>query len=407
MKRTNKISSFVRFLKDLISTANINIAEDIFEIKDEYEFAANALHEISEYFYQSNASLEKKYFSEFHEYWEKHHRDIIDPQIDEENCYKIALALEKIYKENIIKVQLDTLDLSKSQIADVRYFTTIQDFKIDINAKVNPFRLYKKHPEVFEAKEILKDQNNIDRLLHYIGADDQGDKRRKWMQKAAQLLLEKYDGKAINIAEENDNDVLAVIGALTEGQDKYGYSIKKVNMLIRDLIDLNVWTKLRNVEYLDTMSDQNTMRIALRTGILKTRTPLLSSLLDVYCYQYSLIDEYNRKAWREVWLQWAKIKNNNRPNTPASFDYLIYRMGKKACKKVARICAPNAKIKENTYKKLSDQDKLIFKDGHCMFNSICKNENKILNPPRSISQKQKTGWDNAKTNEGGGGGLSS
>ena len=408
MKHDKTISSFLGFLQNLATTLFLKIDFDkLFQKNNEYEIVSDILHKLSQYFYQSNSALEARYFSEFHKYWESNHKDIINPVIDKNACLELARALEELYKYNVIKTQLDPLDLSKEEIARVRFFTTIQDFKIDINAKVNPFELQKRFPELFKPEDIVKNPHNINKLLNYLGATDQGDKRQKWMLKAAQLLIDEYEGEAINIANKNSDDVNEIVGALTEGQDKYGYSIKKTHIFIRDLLDLRVWYGLKNIEMLDTVSDQNTMRIALRTGILKTKTPLISSFLDVYCYQYSLIDEYNRKAWREVWIQWAKIKDNHRPVTPASYDYLIYRMGKVACKKTSRICPPNKKVSEQKYKKLDSQDRLIFKDEYCIFAKICKLENKILNPPRSISQKQRTGWDNAKTNEGGGGGLSS
>jgi len=46
------------------------------------------------------------------------------------------------------------------------------------------------------------------------------------------------------------------------------------------MADLNVWTYKKNIEEINVMSDKNTMRIALRTGILQFRIPLLASYLS-------------------------------------------------------------------------------------------------------------------------------
>ena len=60
--------------------------------------------------------------------------------------------------------------------------------------------------------------------------------------------------------------------------------------------------------------------------------------LDVFCYQYSLVDRLTRQAWRAVWEEWDKISNNNRPPTPASMDYLLFRLGKIGCRPNRRFC---------------------------------------------------------------------
>ena len=74
------------------------------------------------------------------------------------------------------------------------------------------------------------------------------------------------------------------------------------------------------------------MRIALRTGILRVRAPLLTSYVDVYDYQYGLIDEYTKIAWRRVWDVWGTLASNHRVESPAMFDFLVYRIGQKCCK---------------------------------------------------------------------------
>ena len=57
---------------------------------------------------------------------------------------------------------------------------------------------------------------------------------------------------------------------------------------------------------------------------------------------------------------------------------------------------------------LVPQDRLVFTpDRYCIFTDVCGAERKILNAPSSISIEGRTGWKSGKTNEGGGGGISS
>ena len=227
------------------------------------------------------------------------------------------------------------------------------------------------------------------------------------MLNSARLLVDKYDSSAYKINEIHNGNVVEIVEALT-AEERYGFSIKKVHMFLRDMADLGVWKYKSNVEKLDVMSDKNTMRVALRTGILQFRIPLLASFLDVFCYQYSMVDRLNREAWRKVWEEWDKISNNHRPPTPASMDYLIFRIGKIACRPNKRFCPPEREISEKKLESLIPQDRLIFrKDRYCIFSDICQLERKTLNAPNSISIEGRTGWKSGKTNEGGGGGISS
>jgi len=306
-----------------------------------------------------------------------------------------------------VRVVADTLNLTKEQIAQVRFFTAIQDFKIDIGRKGNPYEIYKQKPECFDPKRILQNSLLVDTFLDSIGADSQGDKRKDWMRSAAQLLLTDYKGAAFNICQKHENDPTEIRRALTTTEG-YGFSKKKADMLLRDLADLGVWSYGRNADSLDVMSDANTMRIALRTGILRFRIPLLASYLDVYCSQYELVDQKNCEAWREVWHQWNNIPGNHRPPTPASMDYLIFRMGKLSCKKSTRKCPPEKPATKKKIESLFRQDQLLYdSEGYCIFKEICPNERKPLQPPKSISILGRTGWNSGITNEGGGGGISS
>jgi hypothetical protein len=405
------MSEFLAFLSKVTSHLKIDVSVEELRrrISDEDEIAAQVLHEINRFLYQKHASLEQGYVSEFHKYWKYKHEKILRPTIAKRDVFKVAKVLERIYANNTIRVQLNTLALSNEAIANVRFFTAIQDFKIDISAKTNPFELYSLNPDFFNAGRILENELLIDEFLNRIGADSQRDKRKPWMQESARLLQQTYKGSAYNINKVHRGDVVDIKEALA-GPKKYGFSRKKADMFLRDMADLGVWRYRKNIDQINVMSDKNTMRVALRTGILQFRIPLLASYLDVYCYQYALVDRWNVKAWREVWKAWDRIPNNHRPPTPASIDYFIYRMGKLACRPSARLrkCPPSKPARKKWVESKVSQDQLLFDSNfNCIFAGICKAERKILNHPMSISIKGQTGWDSGTTNEGGGGGIQS
>jgi hypothetical protein len=322
-------------------------------------------------------------------------------------CLAIARVLEGVYRNNTVKVQLNTLDLTKDEIANVRFFTAIQDFNIDVHARSNPFEFYKRHPDCFKPEKVKDNDLLVDELLNFLGAQSQRDKRKPWMLNSARLLVEKYNSSAYGINEVCNGDVVEIVKALT-AEERYGFSTKKAHMLLRDMADLGVWEYESNIEKLDVMSDKNTMRVALRTGALQFRIPLLASFLDVFCYQYSMVDRLSRDAWRVVWKEWDKISDNHRPRTPASMDYLIFRLGKIACRPNKRFCPPEGKVTEKKLESLIPQDRLVFRaDRYCIFSEVCQLEKKMLNAPNSISIEGRTGWKTGKTSEGGGGGISS
>jgi len=128
------------------------------------------------------------------------------------------------------------------------------------------------------------------------------------------------------------------------------------------------------------------MRVALRAGLIKGHVPLLSSFLDVYCYQYALVDKVTQQAWRAVWEEWGSVSPSTRPPTPASMDYLIYQGIGKMYRRKSALC----KIGRG-----------------CPFDAVCPADTRKLQPPKSISIVGQTSWTSAETDEGGGLGLSS
>ncbi len=66
-----------------------------------------------------------EYFSEFHRYWEKHHKEILNCRIDEEKCKAVADALHSIFiltKGNAFRFVYDTCGLEPQDICRVRLF---------------------------------------------------------------------------------------------------------------------------------------------------------------------------------------------------------------------------------------------------------------------------------------------
>jgi hypothetical protein len=91
-------------------------------------------------------------------------------------------------------------------------------------------------------------------------------------------------------------------------------------------------------------------------------------------------------------------------------DYLIYRMGKLACRKSERLrrCPPSKAVTNKWLESQIMQDKLIFNERNfCIFENVCRSERKILKHPMSISIYGQTGWRSGVTDEGGGGGIQS
>src|SRR4030042_4710093 len=206
------MSTFIDFLDKIVQHCGMRFEAGKFKGKDEYELAANILNEINKYLYQKKATLPPEYISEFHKYWEKNHEMILFPKVSPDGeCSAVAKVLEGIYKSNTIKVQLDTLDLTREEIANVRFFTAIQDFTIDVHARSNPFEFYKRHPDCFNPEKVKNNDLLVDELLNFLGAQSQRDKRKPWMLNSARLLVEKYHSSAYYINKVHDGDIVEIV----------------------------------------------------------------------------------------------------------------------------------------------------------------------------------------------------
>jgi hypothetical protein len=451
------MSTFLQFLIELAAHLGIKISiEEIKKnAKNESELVSHVLNEINRYFYQTHEGIGAtsfngeniQYFSEFHKYWEVHHKEILNIQINKHQVHLASIALKEAitkYGKSILNVTHQTHGLTPKAIAQVRFFTANQDFR---KPPENPYGRYLEDPDRFDPNEITEDPADF---VKFIGITDlsQTDKRLDYARNAAKFLLDNSIS-AYDIRNKFNNDAVKIRESLVNTSNM-GYGSKKANMFIRDMVEMGVWPDLNNFDKVDVASDINTMKLALRTGIIKTDIPLISSFLDIFCYQYSFVDEMSAKAWRTVWEEWKNIDPKTVPSSPCQMDFLLYRIGREYCDdmvveyscqnnhsfyhfgarlKNCKICK-QSRIKSQTllikrllpcqlsstnlpredgHLLLDDKNLLYTFDGNCILESVCKPKDKgfhVLDPPKSISIRGQTGWTNSYAyQENGGGGM--
>ena len=445
------MNSLIDFYKGLINIVKLDFNLEDLSIKEQQLI----ISKINEYLFTNYEGigtthiLERnfEYFSEFHKYWEKNHSQILNPRIDDKQCEIIAEALHDIYQKygmTPFSELFDTLDLDKSEICKVRFFTANQEFRGSRNFE-DFAKIYQNDPASFEKKYIYENPEKFLSQLK-LGKLSQNDKRIKYAKISAGLLIDN-NIEPIELLDLFDGDFIKLREYLMNKTGS-GYGKKKADMFLRDMRLLGVWQNGINFENIDVASDINTIKVALRSRILKTDILLLSSFLDIFCYQYGLIDETNAKAWRRVWEIWKDSYPNECIESPCFMDYIIYRLiGKEICKeklclfqcneekhqffwhssknKNCQICYKELKISRSAsliYKDLPckhTEGSIYFRKNkqvarflpgieQCPFIRACKpssSEFKKLNPPKSISILGRTGWESAKTrrDEGGGG----
>jgi len=450
------MKQLIRFIENINAQMGISLPDE-WQALPEVEIARRFIQGINAYFFQTRENIgrtsfrgdELKYFSDFHKFWEKHHREILNAHIAPQQVRKAAEALSKavrVYGKDILNVTHETRGLAPKAIAQVRFFTANQDFR---EPPENQFDKYLEDPSRFDAQEIA---NEPEEFLRFLGMTrlSQTDKRLDFARNAARFLIEqKID--AFGLAELFQQDALKIRDALIHARN-IGYGAKKANMFVRDMVELGVWTDLRNFDQIDVASDINTMKLALRTRILQTDIPLLSSFLDIFCYQYEYIDEMSALAWRAVWEEWKKEDPETAPRSPCLMDFLLYRIGREYCKDMlveyhcekghtffyfggrlrkCRVCPSSRHSSVSIVSKrlpcqvswdrlprhengslfLSDTNLLHVFDGHCIFETVCQPNTDSFHPfdpPKSISVKGRTGWVSAYADqERGGNGLMS
>ena len=387
-----------------------------------------------------------KYISDFHKYWEKQHKNILDCQINEVKCEQVADALHQVYmttKGKAFSDIYDTCGLTPEHVCQVRMLTANQDFRGSRNFN-ELAEIYIGDHSIFDAESISKEPESFVKALKLSNLS-QNDKRISYAKNIAEFVL-KYKCTPFEIITKFNNDVYDLRNALIHCNGA-GYGNKKADMFIRDMVVLGIWKDVSGFDKIDVASDINTIKVALRTGIISTAIPLVSSFLDIFCHQYSYMDEMNALAWRKVWEVWKTKYPMDTIESPCLIDYFVYGViGKQFCKeilvhfeceqhghnfywhsannKTCQICFKEGRgripakaikkmmpclldegsiaITKTKYVMSLPEDEII---EQCPFKDIC-GENKKLMPPKSISILGQTGWTTAYTDkDAGGGGL--
>lgn len=454
MSKSKIDGSFKNFFERLIARIEIPLPESWADLS-EIQIAKRFLEKVNEYFYQTYEGIgttlfnedELKYFSEFQKFWEVKHREIINARVNDNRASIAARLLREAvsrYGSAILDVTLNTRGLGPQAIAQVRFFTANQDFR---KPPEDQFAKYLEDPTQFQPEGIAE---NPEGFLKFLGMTrlSQTDKRLDYARNAARFLVA-LGMDAFDLAAHFGHDAVRLQETLIQAPNM-GYGPKKTNMFIRDMAALGVWTQLQHFEAVDVASDRNTMKLALRTGVLHTEMPLLSSFLDIFCHQYTYIDEMSALAWRRVWEEWRKADPQTAPDSPCRLDFLLYRLGREYCKDMlaeyicerghvfyhfggrlrnCRLCALERQriavrrrrlllpcqadveqLPRENGRLLMDADNLLSTfGGVCVFAALCQPnapDFKPLDAPRSISIKGQTSWtDSYADKERGGGGM--
>lgn len=386
-----------------------------------------------------------EYFSDFHKFWESHHVEILDCKIDTDRCESVADSLHSVFVNTnsaAFSELYDTCGLSNQDICRVRFLTANQDFRGSLEfAKLA--KIFKTDNSIFDEELIHEDPASF---ISKIGIADksQNDKRNNYAEAITEYLLSKQCSP-YELIDSYNRDIFALRQSIIACEGS-GYGNKKTDMFLRDMVVLGIWNDVLNFDKIDVASDINTIKVALRTGIIKTEIPLVSSFLDIFCYQYGYIETMNANAWRKVWEIWKRKYPKECIESPCLIDYFIYNViGKQFCKEIlhkfecethkhtffwhsarnrtCQVCLRNGikRIKaypvakmipcshEEGYIAINETDYVSSlpeeqRIDACPFKDICK-ENRYLQPPKSISILGATGWTTAyaKRNEGGGG----
>jgi hypothetical protein len=420
----------------------------------EVEIGRQFLQGINLFFFQTydaigNTSFEGEaiqYFSEFHRYWEANYQELLRPEIDPGRTRKAAECLSNAvteYGPSILDVTTDTLGLSPEAIAQARFLTANQDFRVPPE---KAYGNYIKNTQLYDPELIVADPMPLLRSINAVSSS-QTDKRVDFAKNAAGFLVSRGI-RAYDIAQLCNNHAPTIRDTLV-AQQNMGYGLKKANMFVRDMTELGVWPNLSGLDQIDVASDINTMKLALRTGILQTAMPLLSSFLDVFCWQYECVDHSSSLAWRKVWELWKSDYPSTAPQSPCSLDFLLYSIGREYCKRMVtefrcpqghthfafgareRYCPeckrsgvrntqvvarqllpcqvdPRLLPREAGRLLLPDNTLLRNFDGCCIFWQVCQPKRSgfvEFDPPKSISVRGRTGWTSSLSDgtRGGGG----
>lgn len=417
--------------------------------------ARKIVSELNRFLFEQSAQpdmvsvLEKQlpYFSDFHKFWHLHHEEILGLSIDQNTCEQLAEKLHEMYVQTngrAFTELYDTCGLTKEDVCRIRLLTANQDFRG--SRDFSDFaKIYENDPSIFDIDNII---DAPEAFLASLGLASlsQTDKRIRYASQFANFIKE-HGGSPIHLIDYFDNNVSLLRSAMISCEGA-GYGNKKTDMVIRDMVVHGIWNNVTGFDVIDVASDVNTIGVALRTGLLRSAIPLVSSFLDEFCYQYGHVDAKNAAAWREVWKVWMKKYPGDKILSPCMLDYFIYNVvGRQLCRKTLAIfqCEHGHVFRWHTgqnktcqtcfangsrHEKASLVTKVFpcthpegsiailktdyVKSGfappnftQCPFKDICDVYGKRqLQPPKSISIFGQTGWSTAYSIEGeGGGGL--
>ncbi len=442
------MTEFKRFISNLIGVTNGDV--DSLTIEGYREI----IKELNDFLYATHEDIGTTealgemvpYFSEFHKYWKAHHKEILDIQIDEVTCERVADVLHDVYCRTgglAFSEIYDTNNLTSEEICRVRFLTANQDFR-GSRSFAELTQIFLDDNSIFDERLILDSPEDFIKSTRLTSLS-QNDKRVQYAKNIASFLLER-GCSPYELIDHYQNDVFALRNAMIS-ETGAGYGYKKTDMFVRDMVVLKVWENVHGFERIDVASDVNTVKIALRTGIMKPAIPLVSSFLDIFCYQYGYVDEMNALAWRRVWEIWSEKYPDESIISPCLLDYFIYNvMGKQICKetlstflcetgehqfkwhsgqnKNCQVCGElgvrhKARVVRKTLPCVDEGGSIAIvktpfvRSGiaspnyeNCPFQGVCEAcGNRLLDPPKSISIKGQTGWTSAysKQNHGGGG----
>lgn len=386
----------------------------------------------------------REYFSDFHKFWEAHHKEILDCKISDGKCEQVADALHSVYAKTeggAFREIWDTCGLAKEDVCRIRFLTANQDFRgsLDFSGLA---RIFRADPSIFD-KEIINDDPADFISKIGISAQSQNDKRISYAKNISRFLIDR-DCDPYELIDLYQRDLSRLRKDLLDCEGS-GYGNKKTDMMLRDMVVLGIWNDVEGFDKIDVASDVNTIKVALRTGIIQTAIPLVSSFMDIFCHQYAYIETMNAQAWRRVWEIWMERHPEDNIASPCLIDFFVYNVvGKQFCRQNLFVfecetgqhtfrwhSARNRKcqycyrhgvktmtahiighkmacqdaegyvaIMASDYvSRLPEQQKFT----KCPFAEICS-DNKNLQPPKSISILGKTGWTQAYARKGDGGG---
>lgn len=222
----------------------------------------------------------------------------------------------------------DTCSLDKEDVCRVRFFSAPQELRGSREFS-KLAKIFKSDPSVFSSQRIFDELEGFLADIKATGLS-QNDKRVKYEKTCAKFLLDRSI-EPYQILSYCDGDLVELRKSLI-GTIGMGFGNKKADMFLHDMVVHEVWGDYLNFEHLDVASDINTMKDALRTGIIKTAIPLVSSFIDIFCHQYVYMDEMNTVAWRRVWEIWSYKYPSECVTSPCMMDYFVYRViGRECC----------------------------------------------------------------------------